>query len=86
MHAKVLEERMERVLEELEAQRKLVKSQQIEIELVKGEMSRVDVEYSKLTLEVFKQSTSMFMTLKLIVKHHNNYICFGYYGRVVTDT
>jgi len=36
-------------------------------------------------LEEFQQSTTMFITLKLDVKDHNDYICFSYYGRVVTD-
>ena len=49
MYIRVLEERMERVLEELEGQKKLVKSQQSELDSVKGEMSRVEVENSKLT-------------------------------------
>ena len=47
LHVQVLEERMERVLEEV--QRGLVKNQQLELDSVKGEMSRIEVENSKLT-------------------------------------
>ena len=49
MYIRALEERMERVLEELEAQKELVKGQQSEMDLVRGELSRVEVENSKLT-------------------------------------
>lgn len=38
------------------------------------------------TLEELQLSTTMLMTLKPIVKDHNEYICFSYYERVVMDT
>lgn len=49
LHVKALEERLGKVLEELEVQKGLVKTQQIELDAVKGEMSRMEVENSKLT-------------------------------------
>ena len=49
LQVQVLEEKIEKVLEELEVQKGLVKSQQAELDSVKGEMSRVEVENSKLT-------------------------------------
>ena len=38
------------------------------------------------TLQEIQQSTTMFMTLKTVVKDYNDYIYFSYYGRLVTDT
>ena len=38
------------------------------------------------TLQETHQSTAMFMTLKLVVKDHNDYTYFSYNGRLVTDT
>ena len=37
-------------------------------------------------LQEIQQSTTMFMTLKPVVKDYNDYTCFSYNGRVVTDT
>ena len=37
------------------------------------------------TLEEFPLSMTMLMTLIPVVKDHNDYICFSYYGRVVMD-
>ena len=49
LSVQALEERIERVLEELEIQKGLVRSQQLELDSVKGEMSRMEVENLKLT-------------------------------------
>ena len=48
VYVRVLEERMERVLEELEAQKRLVKSQQMKIDSSREEMSHVDLENRRL--------------------------------------
>ena len=40
----------------------------------------------KQILQELQQSTTMFMTLKPVVKDYNDYIYFSYYGRLVTDT
>ena len=46
---------------------------------------REQIGFDFQTLEEFQQSTTMFITLKHIVKNHNDYISFSYYGQVVMD-
>ena len=55
-HMKVLEERLARVLEELEAQKELLECQQIELDSVRGEIARVEEENLKLTTTVQNMS------------------------------
>ena len=38
-----------------------------------------------MSLVEFQQSTTMFVTLKHVVKDKNDYNFFSYYGQVVTD-
>jgi hypothetical protein len=45
-----------------------------------------DIGTILLPLQEIQQSTTMFMTLKPVVKDDNDYTCFSYYGRVVMDT
>ena len=38
------------------------------------------------TLQEYQQSTTMFVTLKQVVKDYNDYTYLSYNGRLVTDT
>ena len=63
----------------------LIMSWRITFQL-EGNKDQVELRPKLLTLEEFQLSTTMLITMKPVVKDHNDYIWFSYYGHDMDAT